>query len=142
VGSDRVSFFDASDKAKLGGTFYYKIVAYDRSGEHTVYGPIEIEAIDRTPPGRFALYPARPNPVRGTTFIRYDMPTPAYVEFRVYNVAGRLVRTLLSGEQPAGRLIVAWDGRDNRGSPVAAGIYFYRMQAGTFLKTKKLVVQR
>ena len=93
-------------------------------------------------PKIFALAPARPNPTRGTTEIRYQLPTSAPVKIRVYNVAGQLVRTLVDAKQDAGYKSVTWDGRNDRGSHVGPGVYLYRMEAGSFTVTNKMVVVR
>jgi len=90
-------------------------------------------------PKIFALAPARPNPARGTTEIRYQLPTSAPVKIRVYNVAGQLVRTLVDARQDAGYKSVTWDGRNDRGSHVGPGVYLYRMEAGSFTATRKMV---
>ncbi|MDH4038916.1 MAG: T9SS type A sorting domain-containing protein, partial [Candidatus Krumholzibacteria bacterium] len=59
---------------------------------------------------------------------------------RLYDVTGRLVKTLVDEPRPAGAHQVSWDGRNGRGEPVATGVYFYRMQAGTFVQTRKMVL--
>jgi flagellar hook assembly protein FlgD len=61
---------------------------------------------------------------------------------RIYDAAGRLVRTLVDGARPAGRYSELWDGLDSRGGAVASGIYFYRLDAGAFTQTKKMVLLR
>lgn len=92
--------------------------------------------------GIFSLAPARPNPARGTTEIRYLLPTSALVKIRVYNVAGQVVRTLVDSKKDAGCKSVTWDGRNDGGSWVGPGVYLYRMEAGSFTATKKMVVIR
>ncbi len=58
----------------------------------------------------------------------------------VFDVAGRRVRTLVDERRPAGVFSVAWNGEDDRGQRVASGVYFYRMRAGAFVDTKKMVL--
>ncbi|MDH4038915.1 MAG: T9SS type A sorting domain-containing protein [Candidatus Krumholzibacteria bacterium] len=92
-------------------------------------------------PRQLALYQNVPNPFNPTTVIRYDVPvsgTP--VTIRLYDVAGRLVRTLVDEARPAGVHHVSWDGRNGHGESVATGVYFCRMQAGTFVQTRKMVL--
>ncbi|HSG26907.1 MAG TPA: FlgD immunoglobulin-like domain containing protein, partial [Candidatus Krumholzibacterium sp.] len=60
----------------------------------------------------------------------------------IYNVAGQLVRTLISGELDAGMYKEVWDGRSDAGSKVASGIYFYRLQAPRFEQSRKMVLLR
>jgi hypothetical protein len=88
---------------------------------------------------RFQLEPNHPNPFRGTTSISYSLAEPAELSLRVYDVAGRLVRTLDEGTRSAGTRTVQWNGRDDAGQPVAPGIYFYEMRAGEWARTRKMV---
>jgi hypothetical protein len=83
-----------------------------------------------------------PNPFNPTTTIGYAIETPGRVSLRVYNVAGQLVRTLVNADQQprAEGFTAVWDGRDNAGAPAASGVYFYRLIAPGFSKTKKMVV--
>jgi hypothetical protein len=92
-------------------------------------------------PAKFALHQNVPNPFNPTTVIRYDVPAGgSAVTLKVYDVAGRLVRTLVNERQTAGRKSATWDGRNNRGITVATGVYFYRMQAGSFVETRKMLL--
>jgi hypothetical protein len=81
-----------------------------------------------------------PNPFNPRTTIRFDLAAKTKVELRVFNVAGRLVRTLVDATLPAERHEIVWDGKDDRDRPVPTGIYFYRLKAGEYLGTKKLVM--
>ena len=91
----------------------------------------------------FALGQNRPNPFPGgVTLIEYVIPQQMRVTLQVYDVSGRLVRTLVSGSVSAGRNRVTWDGRDNFGSPVASGVYFYRLGNGTESLTRKGILLR
>jgi hypothetical protein len=81
-------------------------------------------------PAAFAVLQNTPNPFNPVTEIRYALPAPAWVEVRVYNVAGELVRTLRDGPEEAGFRSVVWDGRNDAGHPVASGVYLYSVTAG------------
>lgn len=83
-------------------------------------------------PERFALYANYPNPFNPTTVIRYDLAAPADVRLAVYDVLGREVAVLVDADQARGTYRVAWDARDRQGTPVASGVYFYRIRAGAF----------
>jgi hypothetical protein len=92
-------------------------------------------------PKSTAVFQNTPNPFNPTTTIAFDVATPGVVTIRIYDVSGRLVRTLTDGERPQGRHTEVWDGRDNRGSAVRSGIYFYRMTApGYRSPTKKMLL--
>jgi len=93
-------------------------------------------------PGRppaFRLGAGAPNPFRRSTSLRFALPHDARTSLKVYDVAGRLVRTLVDADLPAGRHDAAWDGRDGEGRRTASGVYLLRMQAGTFGAVRKLV---
>jgi len=91
----------------------------------------------------YALYDNYPNPFNPTTNIGFSLPHQASVSLNVYDVHGRLVRTLVSGEQYApGKYSLRWDGTSNGGQRVASGVYFARMQAGTYVATKKMVLEK
>jgi len=91
---------------------------------------------------RLALYPAHPNPARGAANLAFSLPRETDVSLRVYDVAGRLVRTVFQGRAGAGDGVKVWDGRQDDGSPVAGGIYFYRLETGTEVLTRKLILVR
>jgi hypothetical protein len=82
-----------------------------------------------------------PNPFNPTTTIKYQIKESGHVSLRIYNVAGKLVRTLVDGQRKSGLLHeTTWDGRNNRGQPVASGVYFYKLVASNFTQTKKMVL--
>jgi len=90
----------------------------------------------------FNLGQNRPNPFNPQTTIRFSVPEKEAVSLRVFDVTGRLVRTLVAGNLRAGTYSVAWDGRNERGREVASGVYFYRLEAGARVKAKKMVLLR
>jgi hypothetical protein len=94
-------------------------------------------------PVRFALGASVPNPFNPRTTLRFELPQAAPVELSVYDVRGRLVRSLVDGETiPAGRHGVVWNGVDDAGRNVASGLYFYRLRAGNFRETKRMTLLR
>jgi len=103
---------------------------------------VELLPVSLGLPMRFALGPAVPNPSKGNVGISYDLPMETQVSLKVYNLSGQLVRTLVAGKEKAGYRQVSWDGRSEVGSHVASGVYFYRLETGSFTATKKLVVVR
>ncbi len=92
--------------------------------------------------GVFALEGARPNPNRGRVSISWQLPYLANVRLQVYDPAGRLVRTLVSGEVKPGRYTSVWDGTDTRSRQVGTGIYFARLRAAGRQLTRKVILQR
>jgi hypothetical protein len=93
-------------------------------------------------PLAFAMYQSFPNPLASGAAIRYALPRPTRVDVRIYDVAGTLVRRLVDGVQSAGYRRAYWNGLDDRGSRVAPGVYYCRLQAGDFTAAQKLVVRR
>jgi hypothetical protein len=97
-------------------------------------------AEDGEVPRTFALRQNVPNPFNPVTEIQYQLPVDSRVRIDVYNIAGRLVTTLVDEEQEAGTRSVRWDGRNAEGEKVASGIYMYRMQAGDHTARKMMVL--
>ena len=86
------------------------------------------------------LYQNVPNPFNPVTTIRYSVGGTGRVELGVYDVGGRLVTRLVNATQPAGIYNVSWDGRDERGSQVSSGVYFYRLRTPGSAQTRKMVL--
>jgi hypothetical protein len=100
-------------------------------------------ALPGVPTPGVILHPCYPNPFNPVTTIAYDLPDPATVDLAVYDVSGKLVRKLVSAEStPAGHHEVVWKGRDQAGQVVAAGVYFYRLDANGYSETKKMILVR
>ena len=89
------------------------------------------------------LHPVAPNPVRGgRTTVRFTLPRPADASLRVYDVAGRPVRTLAEGSHPGGERTLTWDGRDDEGRTVTGGVYLVRLETDGVARIRKLTVLR
>ena len=86
-------------------------------------------------PETFALEPAYPNPFNPVTTLRYALPQAEHVTLEVYDMLGRRVATLVNGEQKAGRYALRFEAGD-----LASGVYFYRMRAGSFVETHKMIL--
>jgi hypothetical protein len=98
----------------------------------------EIEnEISETVPNNFELYQNYPNPFNPTTKIQYQVSSSSHVSLNVYDVLGNEVRTLINEEKPAGFYEVEFDARN-----LSSGIYFYRLKAGSFVETKKMILLR
>jgi len=90
---------------------------------------------------RAALHANVPNPFNPITTIQYDVPAAgADVTIDVYDVHGARVRTLVNTHRPSGTYSVQWNGEDDRGGRAVSGVYFYRMTAGAFVETRKMVL--
>jgi hypothetical protein len=86
------------------------------------------------------LYPNEPNPFNPRTTIRFSLAQPGEVQLLIYDVNGRLVRTLVDGKKDAGLHAAVWDGANDEGHKVGSGVYWSQMKAGSFVSSKKMVV--
>jgi hypothetical protein len=86
------------------------------------------------------LYGNEPNPFNPRTTVRYAIAEAGKVELKVYDVNGRLVRTLVNAREDAGLHAVVWDGRNDAGQPVGSGVFWTQMRTGAFVSNKKMVV--
>jgi len=83
-----------------------------------------------------------PNPFNATTRISYSIAAPAFVEIRIYNVAGQEMRTLVLERKDAGCHETIWNGRDNAGRELASGVYFLMLRTGNEMLSKKMILLR
>ncbi|MDZ4182545.1 MAG: choice-of-anchor J domain-containing protein, partial [Candidatus Cloacimonadaceae bacterium] len=83
-----------------------------------------------------------PNPFNPSTSIEYSLIEPALVTISIFNVKGQHIRTLLNEIRGAGKHSVVWDGVDERRNRVSSGIYYYRMQAGKYSSTRKMILMK
>ena len=83
-----------------------------------------------------------PNPFTHSTRISYQLPTPRHTSLKIYDLSGRLVRTLVNRECTAGAHTVVWDRRDDSGRKTPEGLYFLRLKSGRFVSAGKTVVLR
>jgi hypothetical protein len=97
------------------------------------------KAVDPTLPKEFALSQNYPNPFNPSTKINIAVPQTSQVRIVVYNMLGQEVATLVNREMAAGRYPLEWNGMDNNGKAIATGTYIYRMTAGNFVETKKMM---
>ena len=93
-------------------------------------------------PEVFALHNNYPNPFNPITNIRYDIPEVSDVRIDIYNLAGQRVRTLVSREHQPGRYRIKWNATNDFGSPVASGMYIYRIHAKDYVSVKKLLLMK
>ena len=132
-----------TDTIPDGWGYSYTLTAVDVHGnESAPEGPGVVTGVnDQRVSTTVALHQNVPNPFNPTTVIHYDIPDDGVsVSLQVFDVGGRLVRTLVNDKQNAGKKMSRWDGRDSRGNFVCSGVYFYRLTAGNRTLTKKMVL--
>jgi len=91
-------------------------------------------------PNTYALHQNYPNPFNPITTLRYDLTEVNLVTLTVYDMLGRMVVQLVNTAQEAGFKSVQWNATDSMGRPVSAGVYLYKIQAGEFVETKKMIL--
>ena len=91
-------------------------------------------------PLKYLLHQNYPNPFNPVTTLRYDLPEDALVNITIYDMMGRQISTLVSSLQSAGYKSIQWNGTNDAGQPVSAGVYLYKIQAGDYSQTKKMVL--
>ena len=91
-------------------------------------------------PDSYTLGEAYPNPFNPETAIEFSLPRDGYVKIDVYNAVGQRLSSLVDEELSAGSYKTAWDGHDAQGQEVSSGVYFYRMQAGSYTDTRSMTL--
>lgn len=105
-------------------------------------GIVGVESGDGAAPARAVLGPNRPNPFNPTTSFTLNVVRPVHATVEIFDVIGRVVRTLHDGTANAGETVLVWDGADDGGAPVPSGVYFAEAAAGGKRETRKLTLIR
>src|SRR5262249_47331701 len=124
---------------------YYKLSAVDIHGNESAFALITpsgtVDVVGELP-REVALALASPNPSRGAVSFRVSLPAAGPVSLAVYDAAGRLVSTLLNGEQPVGERTEVWDGTDGARKRSPNGLYFVALHAGGRKLVRSVVMAR
>jgi|GEM_PF-4605080 len=133
--------FEKNDNFNTG---YIGPVSAIARNSYNIDIPVEIsvsgsEKTQQTPV-RFSLSQNYPNPFNPVTTIEYQLPEKAQVNIVVYNVLGEKVTELINGIQQKGYYSVTWDGMSADNKPVPSGLYIYRMKAGNYAETKRMIL--
>lgn len=138
--------FTISTTGSGSDSVQYKIRAKDSTAKHSVFSePYKINysadpwkiAGDREQPFVFALFQNHPNPFNPATNIVFELAEPRLTTIKIYDILGQDVATLLNEQRPAGRYSVLFDA-----SSLASGVYIYRLTAGSFVSTRKLMLMK
>jgi hypothetical protein len=116
-----------------------KLVSVEAVGYDTQVLTTTITA--KAAPTTFALHAAYPNPFNPNTNLSFTLPEAVNYSLKIYNVAGQLVRAY-QGIGSTGLNVINWDGRDNAGNSVSSGVYFYKLVAGQYSATEKMVMMK
>jgi predicted CXXCH cytochrome family protein len=102
--------------------------------------PADVKTANNTIPADYALKQNYPNPFNPTTTISFSLPMKENVKLEVYDVLGKLVKTLVNQDMAAGNFAITWMGDDKNGAKVSSGMYLYKLTAGSFSSVKKMVM--
>lgn len=126
---------------ELKGVFFYEFSAYKliprKADDFVGYTPLDIRQETGVVAKNYSLTQNYPNPFNPSTSIRFSVPNSGMVSLKVFDVLGREVRTLLNEEKHAGTYTVSFDMKN-----LSSGIYFYRIQSGSFVDTKKMILMK
>jgi hypothetical protein len=131
------------------GNYYWKVRSKDSVGNVSSYSGIgqfsvnSVTAVDNKKnevPKEFAVSQNYPNPFNPSTVINYALPKTSLVSIKIYDVLGQEVKTLMNFERQAGNYSAQWNGDNNLGQHVSTGIYIYRVTAGQYVKSMKMIL--
>ena len=118
-----------------------EISGYSESGNFKVKdGITSVAEESEVLPTVYELSQNYPNPFNPETTIKFSLAESQYVSIKIYNMLGQEVRTLMNEQRNQGSYNVLWNGKDNNGNQVSSGTYIYRIRAGEFVSTKKMVL--
>jgi hypothetical protein len=107
----------------------------------TIVEVVGIEEKEQAPQAsKTILYQNYPNPSKGKTMIRFSVPSNTDISLSIYDISGRIIKTLAKGIPGAGSYFVVWDGKNSSGINVPAGVYLYQLKAGSYRETHKLLL--
>ena len=91
-------------------------------------------------PSRYVLKQNYPNPFNPETTIRFELPEKSQISLNIYDITGKLIKTLVNGKKEAGYHLVIWNGKDEKGRDVTSGIYFYQIESKGFSQIKQCLL--
>ncbi len=133
---------------ETNSTYYWRVLSktdngstssYSTTGSFTTSGATAVEE-QETIPTAYELSQNYPNPFNPTTRINFAIPQNSFVTIKVYDMLGREVKTLINQQMVSGNHSIDWNADNNLGIKVATGMYIYRITAGNFVSTKKMVL--
>lgn len=133
-------FIFTVDSVSKDGWVYNPAANLETTDSIPVGGVVPKTAGQETLPNTVALYENHPNPFNTETTIRYVVPISTEVKLIIYDASGRVVKVLVDALIEAGYYENSWDGKDETGQEVTSGIYFYQIQAGNHISTKKMIL--
>ncbi len=144
-----VSYSYIDKEIEFGQTYYYWLQNIDIDGSYNYYGPVTA-TVNGGPGGPETpviplvnrLADAYPNPFKSATTLSYEIKEAGPVRIDIYNVRGQIVRSFTANHNKAGDYKIVWDGKDEAGTQVSSGVYFYNMQFGKYHSVKKVLLTK
>ena len=135
------TIYTFTDNTVLDNESYdYRLSDVDYNG-NVEYHSLQLMGVSSSKiPEQFILYPNYPNPFNPVTTIRYDLSNESFVDITIYDMLGNVVNNLVNTSQSYGYKSIQWNATNNQGEPVSAGVYLYKIQAGNFVDTKKMIL--
>jgi hypothetical protein len=124
----------------VGATVIFGSISFDDVDLNGNPGGISEGIEIKAQPMSLRLFQNKPNPFNKLTAISYQLRDPSHISLKIYDINGRIIKTLLYEEKKAGIHTVPWDGLNLRGENVPPGVYFYRLSVGQLTDTKKLII--
>ncbi|MBU1072603.1 proprotein convertase P-domain-containing protein [bacterium] len=134
----RIEYLDVPYGIAPGSKLYYSY-ALVVDGVETDRGA-EVEVVYNGTPARFVMHRNYPNPFNPTTSIKFELPKPGHAKLMVYDLSGRMVRTLVDENLPAAVHQRQWDGTNDQGRRVASGTYYFRLTADGHTAVQKVML--
>jgi len=130
--------YSYTDDNIVTGTYIYRLKQIDYDGTFSYSDEIEVEV--NFAPSDYALFQNYPNPFNPSTSVRFQVPQTSSVTVKIYDMLGQEVRTLFTGEVVRGIYAANWNGLNDAGLQMSSGSYIYKMVAGDFVQSKKMVL--
>ena len=96
---------------------------------------IDVKQVGTEIPSKYSMKQNYPNPFNPVTKISFDIPKKSFVSLKIYDILGKEIKTLVSEEKSAGKYIVDFDA-----SYLSSGVYFYKLESGSFAETRRMIV--
>ena len=125
-----------------GDLVVHKLIVADENNNSMDKIEVEILYEDPNMPNKYYLSQNYPNPFNPVTYVKFSVPKDDFVTIKIYNMIGQEITTLFSGFAKSGTHTLNWDGIDQNGKQVSSGSYIYRMTAGKFNQSKKLIYMK
>ncbi|MBP7310433.1 MAG: T9SS type A sorting domain-containing protein, partial [Candidatus Cloacimonetes bacterium] len=146
----QISYSYLDMEVSSGTTYWYWLDSVSLSGASQLFGPVSVMVngdpddpnTPELPPTATTLLPAFPNPFNPNTNIRYYLKEASGIKLDIYNTKGQLVRSFTNSHANPGYYQLGWDGRDMAGNPCSSGIYMYRLNAGKYSSSRRMVLAK